>query len=375
MRDASGRLRRGEDHALGGRRQGCRGAQLIAFRDYIAQKYKGKVISEKRVKFEGTRPGLDFTIRAQPQPGVVGILRVREYLAGPSIYILIAGSAANRELPDDIGKFFGSFSIGTEKSEKKGPKADVPGKELAGWGLAIDPDGDCQINVEGQALSMTIPGKLHDLNAEIDTYNAPRVLRDVDGDFEIQVKVVGDFKPGTPFTRKGALPSMGAGLVVWRDADNFIRLERAAALNRGKIGTFAIFEEREGGSGSAAHNGPLTPGTAYLKLVRRGSRIFGLTSKDGKHWTQLKPIDTVWPSELKVGLDAVTSSSDPFAVRFEELTFKTGRSGGAAPRPARKPAGGAETRPGMARRPWFRAIPPRGRPLRARRSRRSPPRS
>ncbi len=123
--------------------------------------------------------------------------------------------------------------------------------------------------------------------------------------------------------RTSRLPFNGGGIVVWRDADNFIRLERGATFNRGKFNTFAIFEEREGGSGGAIHNGPLTPGTAYLRLVRRGSRIFGLTSKDGKHWTQLKPIDTVWPGALKVGLNAINSSDVPFTVRFEEMSLKT----------------------------------------------------
>jgi regulation of enolase protein 1 (concanavalin A-like superfamily) len=318
--------------------KGAEGASLTSFRDYIAKKYKGKVVSQKVVKFQGTKPGLDFTVRAQPEPGVAGMLRVREYLSGQSIYILIAASAINRELPDDTGKFFGSFAIGTTRTKKAGPKADVPGKELAGWGTAIDPDGDCQITPEGNAVTMTIPATLHDLNAEIDKYNAPRILRDVQGDFEIQVKVAGDFKPGTKSTRKGALPSMGAGIIVWRDADNFIRLERAAALNRGKVNTFAIFEEREGGSGGASHNSALTPGTAYLKLVRRGSRIFGFVSKDGQNWTALRPIDTVWPSEVKIGIDAVSSSSEPFAVRFEDLSVNTGRARAAAPAPARKPA-------------------------------------
>ncbi len=109
-------------------------------------------------------------------------------------------------------------------------------------------------------------------------------------------------------------------------------------MKQGKVNTFATFEEREGGSRGAVHNGPLTPGTTYLTLARRGSRLFGLISKDGQHWTQLKPIDTVWPADLKVGLVAINSSNEPFSVRFEDLSFKTGRSAAPAPAPARKPA-------------------------------------
>jgi regulation of enolase protein 1 (concanavalin A-like superfamily) len=302
--------------------KGAEGNMLVAFRDYFAKTFNGKVISEKKVRFEGSYPGLDFTIRAQPERGVVAMVRIRQYLSGQAIYALIAASAANRELPEDAGRFFGSFAIGTKRIKKTGPKAETEGKALAGWGNVVDPDGDCKIGTEGKALVMNIPGTLHDLNADIDKYNAPRVLREVEGNFVIQVKVVGDFKPGPKAMRAKGVPFNGGGIFVWRDSDNYIRLERGAMIKGGKLGSFAIFEEREGGSSGAQHNGQLTPGTTYLRLERRGSRILGFTSKDGSHWTQLKPIDTVWPSQLKVGVDAINSSNEPFKVRFEELTFK-----------------------------------------------------
>src|SRR5262249_10345217 len=161
-------------------------------------------------------------------------------------------------------------------------------KPLTGWGTAIDPDGDCEIEAQGKNLSITIPGTYHDLNADMDKYNAPRVLREVTGDFVIQVKVVGDFKPGAKSLNPKSVPYNGAGIFVWRDSDNFIRLERGAIVRGGKSGTFALFEEREGGSTCAQHNGPLTPGTTYLWMERRGKTIFGRVSKDGKNWTDLK---------------------------------------------------------------------------------------
>jgi regulation of enolase protein 1 (concanavalin A-like superfamily) len=302
--------------------RGAEGNMLVAYRDYFAKVFHGKVISEKKVHYEGTAPGLDFTIRGQPERGVIATIRVRQYLAGQSIYALIAAAAANRELPEDAGRFFGSFAIGTKRIKKAGPKPELEGTDVAGWGKAIDPDGDCKIKAERNALVMNVPGKLHDLNADIDKYNAPRVLREVERNFTVQVKIVGEFKPGTKALREKTLPYNGGGIFVWRDSDNFIRLERGAVVNRGKIGTFAIFEEREGGSRGAQHNGALTPGTAYLKLERRGNRIYGFTSKDGKHWTELKPIDTVWSGPLKVGVNAINSSDAPFQVRFEEFSFK-----------------------------------------------------
>jgi regulation of enolase protein 1 (concanavalin A-like superfamily) len=297
---------------------------LNGLRDYFAQTFNGKLVSEKKVRYQGSYPGIDYILRVQPdRRGPVGIIRIRQYISGREIYALIAVSAANQELPPDVGKFFGSFTMGTTIVKKSGPRTDFEGKELEGWGTLIDPDGDCDVQVEGKALVMNVPGTLHDLNADIDKYNAPRILREVEGDFQMTVKVVGEFKPGAGSNRRGGLPFNGGGLFVWRDSDNFIRLERGAVMRNGKVGVFSIFEEREGGSSGAQHNGPLAPGTTHLKLERRGGRIYGFTSKDGKRWVPLKPIDTVWGPELKIGLDAINSSDAPFTVRFENFSVKT----------------------------------------------------
>jgi hypothetical protein len=60
-------------------------------------------------------------------------------------------------------------------------------------------------------------------------------------------------------------------------------------------------------------------------MERKGSRISGAVSYDGSTWSRLKPIDTVWPPKLKVGLLAINTSSQPFAPAFEDfkLTAKT----------------------------------------------------
>ena len=70
-------------------------------------------------------------------------------------------------------------------------------------------------------------------------------------------------------------------------------------------------------------------GTVYYRLERRGSRIVGAVSADGKRWGTLKPIDTVWPPSVKVGVVAINSSSEPFTVTFEEFTVR-GKGTGAA---------------------------------------------
>ena len=212
---------------------------------------------------------------------------------------------------------------------QSGQAEDSRAREIAGWGLAIDPDGDCQISGERTTLTITVPATLHDLSAEVGKYNAPRVTREVEGDFEFEVRVEGDFRPGSICNRLGGIPFVGGGIVIFDGDDHFIRLERGVVYDQGSFSPFAIFEEHIAGGGVVDHNGPLTAGTTYLRLARRGDTIRGFTSRDGKSWSELAPISGVETGKLQVGVDAINSGNASFTVRFEQLSFKTGINGGA----------------------------------------------
>jgi regulation of enolase protein 1 (concanavalin A-like superfamily) len=302
--------------------KGTEDKELDEERNDLAKEWNGKVISEKKVRAEG-KVGRDFTIRGEPAKGV-GLLtiRVREYLSDKSMYVVLVVSAPNRELPADAGRFLGSLAIGAGKARASGkPEPEPTGTELAAWGLAIDPSKDSKFVPEEKSLTVQVPGTLHDLNPDSGVLSAPRVMKTVEGDFSITVKVSGDFNPGAKATSgPRGLPYNGAGILIWSDSDNFIRLERGAILRAGKVNTTVAFEEREGGYRGAVHNEVFPGGTCYLRVVRKGSRIMGGISLDGKTWKLVKPIDTVWPAKLKVGLIAINSSSDPFIVKFDEYS-------------------------------------------------------
>jgi regulation of enolase protein 1 (concanavalin A-like superfamily) len=309
--------------------KGTEDVQLDAERDELAREWSGKVLGEKKVRAAG-RLGRDYTIRGKPLTGT-GILtvRVRTYLVEKTIYSVIVVSAENRELPEGTGRFLGSLALGTVRTRVAGtPEPEPTGKELPGGGLAIDPDNDCQFRPGNASLALQVPGTLHDLNPDTGKLNAPRVLTTVNGDFIVRVKVSGDFQPGGKSTNPRGVPYNGAGILVWSDSDNFIRLERSAMLRGGQVRTSVAFEEREGGYRGAVHNEASRPGTAWLSMGRKGSRIFGAISFDGTSWHPLKPIDTVWPAKLKVGLVAVNSSSQPLNVQFEDFTLNTVAQGG-----------------------------------------------
>ena len=308
-------------------------AILDYWRDDLSNSYNGKIVTQKKLRLDSGGYGRDFTIEGRPDPKAgLSTIRVRAYLAQKVLYMLIASTAADRDLPEDAGHFFGSFTIGKTRAKKSGPRPEVAGTPLGKWGDLIDPDKDCKVEDKGSSLEIAIPGTHHDLNADNDKLNAPRVVREVTGDFTISAKVAGAWKPGAKSTNPKAVPYIGAGILVWQDSENYIFLGRAAINRKGKVSEFAAFEEREWGTRGALNNRGLDAGDVYLKVERRNNRILGYTSKDGKTWSRLESMEPSYPSTLKVGLYAINGAADPMSVQFQNFSFSEGKGGGSARR-------------------------------------------
>jgi serine/threonine protein kinase len=63
------------------------------------------------------------------------------------------------------------------------------GQEIPGWGKVMDPDGDCRVQQKGSRVRIIVPAKDHNLNAVFKKYNAPLIVRVVQGDFRARVRV------------------------------------------------------------------------------------------------------------------------------------------------------------------------------------------
>jgi type 1 fimbria pilin len=66
---------------------------------------------------------------------------------------------------------------------------DRPERNIKGWGDVVDPSKDCEFKPDGNRLTIVVPGTKHDLSIETGDITAPRVLREIEGDFIAQVKV------------------------------------------------------------------------------------------------------------------------------------------------------------------------------------------
>ena len=221
---------------------------------------------------------------------------------------------------------------GREVPEKPGmSKPAKPEKtigRLADWSEVIDPDGDCDVVLDRKTNRATIlvPGTAHLLSAELGRMNAPRILGDIQGDFEIRLKVTGTSHPGGRATTSQYAPYHGAGILLWQDPENYVRLEIAADVRKGKIFSYANFELRRAGLLAVSQGLKIEDDSSYLRLERRGDEVRGAFSPDGDHWALLSPMIVDFKDRLKVGVGVVNSASKPLKVGFDKLQV-TGKPG------------------------------------------------
>ncbi|MGA9778436.1 MAG: DUF1349 domain-containing protein [Limisphaerales bacterium] len=208
------------------------------------------------------------------------------------------------------------------------------GQTIPGWGRVIEPDGDCTIKAGDGTLTVTIPGTTHDLSSYRSIYkkrNAPRILQEVDGDFTVQVKVSGTFEPGKAGTLPGAHPFNGAGLLLWDNDENYLRLERNVwTASHGErasyLPLFEYWKDNQDLTQGTPSTKPFFKGrSAYLRLTRQGDQVRAAVSNNGVDWVETNPVTVQFPGKINVGVDAINTSKQPFTVEFAEFKLVSGK--------------------------------------------------
>ena len=194
------------------------------------------------------------------------------------------------------------------------------GREIRGWGKVTDPDGDCEIKATDGGVSLKLPGSPHDFAAELQLQNSPRVLASMEGDFIAEVKVSGEFKPGETSKIEGRRAYQGAGLLLVKDKSNYISLHRGSVYLDDHVRHYANFELRQNGEMAVSlFEIEIPDGDTYLRLERRGDRVFGSASSDGVQWKTYDPITLKLPKVVEFGVLGVNSSDVPMKVAFQDL--------------------------------------------------------
>ena len=208
-----------------------------------------------------------------------------------------------------------------------------------GWDKPVDPDGDCKFTPDKTVLTIEAPGKQHDLSFRM---NAPRMLRKVEGDFTVQVRVDGDFRL-TPETSPATvpIPSVKAGLVVMAEGGPRAELVCSSQDNPNVPGQTVLWSVWPTPRSSTGASAAISDAPTYLRLRRGGNRFFASYSQDGVKWADMRQVDqeVEMPARVNVGVIATTTKSVPFKARFDDFRL----TGGGSPTPP--PAVAVEKRP------------------------------
>jgi regulation of enolase protein 1 (concanavalin A-like superfamily) len=197
--------------------------------------------------------------------------------------------------------------------------------EVPGWGRVIDPSQDCDIALdrENERLTIRVPGTPHVLSAEVPQLpmSAPLVVRRVRGDFTADVHVLGRLEPGRSSTTLYD-PYHGAGLIVWQDRSNYLRLERAVGFIKGRHRPYINYEVREGGRLVVSRGVTIADRSLFLKLRREGVAFSACYSHDGRRWVELGRVDATFAERVEVGVVAVNSSKRTLSAELEGLSIE-----------------------------------------------------
>ena len=197
--------------------------------------------------------------------------------------------------------------------------ADKKPQTIKGWGTTVDPDGDCKFEEKEGNVSITLPGKYHDLTylTPEGKLNAPRIMREVEGDFSIQVTVVKFAVPDGETTDQFAFVS--AGLLVSNDGKEFFRVERAAI----GMPPFAYAAGILDGKNSLHQGRQLPDSNTLLRAERKGKKLtFSVRAAEETDWTELLSENVELPAKLQVGVHSVNVINKEFKAEFRELELK-----------------------------------------------------
>ena len=170
-----------------------------------------------------------------------------------------------------------------------------------GWEkIDLDKGNPSEFDTKDGVLKLKIPsGK--DLFGE--NRDSPRLLKAITGDFEIETRV--KFAPKNSY--------QGAGILIFRNDNNYLRLERGYGGTGG--GEDGIrFDKREDETYEpivTQEKFPTSAGEVELKFRRVGKDFTAFWREAGKtEWIEVSKVSTNYPETVQIGLIGVNTSDE-----------------------------------------------------------------
>jgi regulation of enolase protein 1 (concanavalin A-like superfamily) len=173
------------------------------------------------------------------------------------------------------------------------------------------------------SLKLWSPAEPHDLFQG--RLNAPRVLLEVEGDFTVEVRILGALVAEPGLERADRKLSYRSGsLIVWRDDGNYIRFDRAGLLRTaGRPTPYMDFQLFKDGTRAVAYSPACLDEDATLRIERQENAIRA-SWQEGEVRKRLPALTVNWPAKVKFGVAAINISTQPFQAAFDGFKLITG---------------------------------------------------
>jgi hypothetical protein len=176
------------------------------------------------------------------------------------------------------------------------------------WGETVDADKDCEFKQEGDRLKIKIPKMPHPFSPgrPPDSSKAPRVRREVNGDFDARIKIISVTPPGE--NAGGGLMTSG-GLYLGTDDYTFVVVSRYTNRNRQGADvdhSYLVAQRTPGVANTEFKDYPAEARgkPVFVRLKREGKTVTVYTSMDGETWAAHATRPHAWPDKVYVGVFA-----------------------------------------------------------------------
>jgi hypothetical protein len=198
------------------------------------------------------------------------------------------------------------------------PQDDLKQLERA-YGTWGDPDKDCKFKLTGGELKISLPASRHLLGKPLEgaTNNAPRALREVDGDFTAVVRVAIPIPDRDP---KSSWQYWSGGLVAWESAEGHFGVWLCGGRVNGEREAIWCYHRSTTEQLTMVKGLGEPTGKAFVRLRREGKKVAAGWSRDGKEWKDFEQ-DVAWGAKVKVGVVAENILGVPVEVTFDQYTL------------------------------------------------------
>ena len=204
------------------------------------------------------------------------------------------------------------------------PGHTTPPPDLSAWGTFTDPLGAGRARLDGGALLLTGAGFRLDYEFSWWEHATPRVTREIEGDFTVEVTVAPSFDLALAWERRDDKIFQTSGLLV--DADDYRWIRWEHALWKTNDGHELREEIYRGGRGATTQMTQMTSDLwdrlkpVRLRISRHGDFFWTAWSQGGGAWVESPAFfNPGWPRKVRAGPVLINAVTHPLTARFTDF--------------------------------------------------------